>query len=72
MATSNSMQGKDTERKLASDHGRGKKKSGGEPKKQREVPHGTGRRSGSRKQRIKAGQPEREVRLTALQGTRLG
>lgn len=50
MAKSKSMEGKDGERKLAADHGRGKQKSGGEPKK-KDTHAGTGSQSGSSKQR---------------------
>ena len=49
MAKSKSKTGKDGDRKLASDHGRKKQKSGGEPQKTRTVPRGTARRSGSSK-----------------------
>jgi hypothetical protein len=49
MAKSKSMKGKDTERKLASGHGRTKAKSGGEPQKQ--TGKGSGRRTGSSKQK---------------------
>jgi hypothetical protein len=49
MATSKSMKGKDGGRKLAADHGRAKQKSGGEAQKERTVPRGSGRRSGSSK-----------------------
>jgi hypothetical protein len=41
MAKTKSMTGSDGDRKLASDHGRDKAKSGGEPKKQG-GPKGTG------------------------------
>jgi hypothetical protein len=50
MANSKSMKGSKGERKLASGHGRAKQKSGGEPQKDRVVPRGTGRRTGSSKQ----------------------
>jgi hypothetical protein len=43
------MTGNDGNRKLASGHGRGKQKSGGEPQKKRPVPRGSGRRTGSSK-----------------------
>ena len=49
MAKSKSKKGPDGERKLASDHGRSKQKSGGEPQKKRPVPRGSGRRTGSSK-----------------------
>jgi hypothetical protein len=49
MAKSKSMKGSDGGRKLASGHGRAKKKSGGERQKTRTVPRGAGRRSGSSK-----------------------
>jgi hypothetical protein len=49
MGKSKSMKGSDGGRKLAADHGRAKQKSGGEPQKERPVPRGTGRRSGSSK-----------------------
>jgi len=51
MAKSKSMTGSEGGRKLASDHGRAKQKSGGEPQKVREVPRGSGRRAGSSKQK---------------------
>jgi len=44
-----SMKGSDGQRKLAADHGREKHKSGGEPQKDRPVPRGSGRRTGSSK-----------------------
>jgi hypothetical protein len=43
------MRSADGDRKLATGHGRAKKKSGGEPQKERPVPRGTGRSSGSTK-----------------------
>jgi hypothetical protein len=49
MAKSKSMTGKDGKRKLAADHGRAKKKSGGEPQKETAAPRGMGRRTGSSK-----------------------
>jgi hypothetical protein len=49
MAKSKSMKGSDGGRKLATDHGRGKKNTGGEPQKTRTVPRGSARRSGSSK-----------------------
>lgn len=49
MAKSKSMKGNDGGRKLASDHGRSKRKTGGEPQKERSVPRGSGRRTGSSK-----------------------
>jgi hypothetical protein len=49
MAKSKSAKGSDGGRKLASDHGRTKQKSGGEPQKKRAVPRGSSRRSGSSK-----------------------
>jgi hypothetical protein len=49
MAKSKSMTGTGGGRKLASDHGRAKKNTGGEPQKVRTVPRGSGRRSGSSK-----------------------
>jgi hypothetical protein len=49
MAKSKSMKGSDGKRKLASDHGRAKQNSGGESQKDRVVPRGSGRRSGSSK-----------------------
>jgi hypothetical protein len=49
MAKSKSMTGSDGERKLATGHGRAKKKTGGEPQKARPTPRGAGRRSGSSK-----------------------
>ena len=49
MAKSKSMKGSDGRRKLAAGHGRAKQKSGGEPQKDRPVPRGSGRRSGSAK-----------------------
>jgi hypothetical protein len=49
MAKSKSMKGSDGKRKLASDHGRKKNKSGGEAQKDRPVPRGSGRRTGSTK-----------------------
>jgi len=52
MAKSKSMKGRDGERKLAADHGRGKHKAGGEAKKARPVPRGIGGRTGSSKQRV--------------------
>jgi hypothetical protein len=51
MEKSKSMKGKDGERKLASDHGRRKAKSGGEAQKKRVVPRGQGGQTGSSKQR---------------------
>jgi hypothetical protein len=49
MAKSKGMRGSDGERKLATGHGRAKNKSGGEPQKERPVPRGAGRRTGSSK-----------------------
>jgi hypothetical protein len=49
MAKSKSMQGSDGGRKLAAGHGRTKQKSAGEPQKDRPVPRGSGRRTGSAK-----------------------
>jgi hypothetical protein len=49
MSKTKSMRGKDGDRKLQSDHGRGKQKSGGEPQKDRVTPRGSGRRTGSSK-----------------------
>jgi hypothetical protein len=49
MAKSKSMTGKDGQRKLASDHGRAKEKSGGEPQKKNRT--SAARRTGSSKQR---------------------
>jgi hypothetical protein len=46
---SKSMKGGDGERKLASGHGRAKRKTGGEPQKNRPVPQGATRRAGSSK-----------------------
>jgi len=51
MAKSKSMKGSDGGRKLAADHGRAKQKSGGEPQKARAAPRGSGRRSGSSKEK---------------------
>jgi hypothetical protein len=51
MSKSKSMTGKDGGRKLASDHGRSKEKSGGEAQKGRTVARGSGSRTGSSKQR---------------------
>jgi hypothetical protein len=51
MAKSGSMRGSDGGRKLAAGHGRKKQKSAGEPQKNRPVPRGMGRRTGSSKQR---------------------
>jgi hypothetical protein len=48
---SKSQKGRDGQRKLAVGAGRAKQKSGGESQKDRVVPRGTGRRSGSSKQR---------------------
>ena len=50
MAKSKSMTGKDGERKLASDHGRGKANSGGEPQK-KTTQAGASGKTGSSKQR---------------------
>jgi hypothetical protein len=50
MAKSKSDKDPAGNRKLAADHGRKKRKSGGEPQKQRTVPRGSGRRPGSSKQ----------------------
>jgi hypothetical protein len=50
MAKSKSMKSADGGRKLQADHGRTKQKSGGEAKKDRPVPRGMGRRSGSSKE----------------------
>jgi len=47
MAKSKSMKGSNGERKLAADHGRTKKKAGGEPQKDRPAPRGSGGRTGS-------------------------
>lgn len=44
-----SMTGSDGNRKLATGHGRAKRKTGGEPQKTRSAPQGSGRRSGSSK-----------------------
>jgi hypothetical protein len=49
MAKSKSMKSADGDRKLATNHGRAKQKSGGESQKQRTVPRGSGRRAGSSK-----------------------
>jgi hypothetical protein len=51
VAKTKSMIGSDGGRKLAAAAGRSKQKSGGEPQKKREVPRGSGRRTGSAKQR---------------------
>jgi len=51
MANSKSMKGNDGDRKLASDHGRQKRKAGGEPQKETGAPRGSGRRSGSSKKK---------------------
>jgi hypothetical protein len=50
MANSKSMKGSDGGRKLAADHERKKRKSGGEPQEKRPIPRGAGRRSGSSKE----------------------
>jgi hypothetical protein len=50
MAKSKSMTGSDGGRKLAAGHGRKKNKSGGESQKDRVVPRGSGRRTGSSKE----------------------
>jgi hypothetical protein len=50
MAKSKSMTGNDGGRKLASGHGRSKRKTGGEAQKKRTVPRGLGRRTGSSKE----------------------
>lgn len=49
MAKSKSMKDEEGNRKLQSDHGRGKHNSGGEPQKDRDVPRGSGGRTGSSK-----------------------
>ena len=51
MANSKSQEGSDGGRKLASDHGRSKQKTGGESQKDRLTQRGTARRTGSSKQR---------------------
>jgi hypothetical protein len=48
---SKAMTGSDGGRKLASDAGRRKQKSGGEPQKESVVPRGSARRTGSGKKR---------------------
>src|SRR5688572_18819258 len=50
MAKSKSNKDAAGNRKLAADHGRKKRKSGGEPQKKRTVPRGAGRRAGSSKE----------------------
>lgn len=49
MAKSKGMKGSDGGRKLATDHGRAKQKSGGESQKDTGVQRGSSRRNGSSK-----------------------
>jgi hypothetical protein len=51
MAKSSEIRGSKGDRNLAADHGRKKHKSAGEPQKERTIPRGLGRRSGSSIQR---------------------
>ena len=50
MAKSKSDKDPAGNRKLAADHGRTKRKTGGEPQKKRTTPRGAGRRPGSSKE----------------------